>query len=148
MTRLISALVIALAATLLPLTHLGQPAHASGGNNDLQTVALHRQDCTQTNMGPTVGTARFSLDDQGGNPGGVEIDISVTAGLPRSNYSVSVLVDPCQTLAQEGTLKTDDSGRGDLEFHVPGSLVPSGASLRVQLVAPSDLMTSDPTTPL
>jgi hypothetical protein len=46
-----------------------------------------------------------------------------------------------------GTLTTDDRGRGDLSVHVPASVVPPGASLRVQLVAPADadIITSDPT---
>ena len=98
-------------------------------------------------MGPLVGTARFSLDDQGGIPGGFEIDVALTAGLPRSNYSVFVLATPCQVLASGGTLKTDDRGRGDLSVHVAGTVVPQGTSLRVQVVAlaGADVLTSDPT---
>ncbi|HXT35400.1 MAG TPA: hypothetical protein VN837_07460 [Chloroflexota bacterium] len=113
----------------------------------MQTVALHRENCTATNGGTMVGTARFSPDDQGGNPGGLEIDVSLTAGLPRSSYSVAVLGTPCQVLFQGGTLTTDDRGRGDLSVHVPSTVVPAGASLRVQVVDPvtADVITSDPT---
>lgn len=159
MMRFISALVIALAATTLLLAPFGHSARAANGTRNLQTVALHRQDCTATTVGPLAGTARFSLDDQGGenvNPNGIEIDVSLTAGLPRSSYSVFVLSNPCQVLVRAGTLKTDDRGRGDLSVHVLGSLVPAGASLRVQVVAPADaavpgpgpfadVLTSDPT---
>ena len=42
-----------------------------------------------------------------------------------------------------GSLTTDDSGRSDLDVHVAGSLLPPGAALRVQLVAPADVLTSD-----
>lgn len=154
MMRCISALAITLAAILLPLAPFGPSAHASGGIRNLQTVALRRQDCTTT-AGPAVGTARFSLDDQGGIPGGVEIDVALTAGLARSTYSVFVLATPCQVLAQAGMLKTDDRGRGDLSVHVSGTILPAGASLRVQVVSPStapvpgpgpfvDVLTSDP----
>ena len=148
MTRLISALAIALAAVLLPLSQSGYIAHASGGNNSVQTVALHRQDCTATTVGATAGTARFSLDDQGGgnvNPNGIEIRASVTSGVPRTSYGVYVVDAACQILASGGTLTTDDSGRGDLGFHVLGSVVPPGTNVRVELVAPGDVLTSDPT---
>ena len=130
----------------------GHLAHASQGNNNPQIVALRRQSCTATTAGPQVGTARFSLDDQGGgnvNPNGVEINISLTSGLPRSTYSVSVLGNPCQVLLANGTLKTDDRGRGDLGMHILGNLIPPGTSLRVQLAAPAnaDVITSDPANP-
>lgn len=53
----------------------------------------------------------------------------------------------CQVLFTGGTLTTDDSGRGDLSVHVPANIVPTGASMRVQVVAPAnaDVITSDPT---
>lgn len=145
MTRFISTLAIALAALTIPLAPLGHLAHASQGNNNPQTVALRRQSCTAATTGPQVGTARFAFDDQGGNPGGLEIDIALAAGLPRTTYSVSVLSNPCQVLVSGGTLQTDDRGRGDLSLHVPGAVVPPGANLRVQLVAPAnaDVLTSD-----
>jgi hypothetical protein len=38
---------------------------------------------------------------------------------------------------------TDDSGRGDLDAHVAGSLLPDGAALRVQVVAAGEVLTSD-----
>jgi hypothetical protein len=141
---------IALAGILLSLMGAGHIAWASGGNNAIQYVGLHRQDCSMTGTGPEVGTARFSLDDQGGeaiNPNGIEIRTAVTSGLARSTYSLSLLSSSCGVVATIGTLKTDDSGRGDLDVHVPGSMVPSGGGLRVQLVAPSnaDIITSDPT---
>jgi hypothetical protein len=145
-TRFTSALAIALTAIALPLAQTGHIARASGGNNSAQTVALHRQNCAATNAGPTVGTARFSLDDQGGenvNPNGIEILASVTAGMPRTSYGVEVVDAACQPLASGGTLTTDDSGRGDLEFHVLGSVVPPGTNVRVQLLASTDAITSD-----
>lgn len=55
-----------------------------------------------------------------------------------------MLVNPCQVLTAVGTLTTDDSGRGDLDVHVSGSLLPTGASLRVKLTATADVLTSDP----
>jgi hypothetical protein len=146
MVRLIRSLVIALAALLLPTMQWGQVAHASGGFNSVQTVAVHRQACTATTTGPLAGTARFSLDDQGGgnvNPNGIEIRASVTAGLPRVSYEVDVVDAACQVLDRGGTLTTDDSGRGDFEFHVLGSVVPPGANVRVLLVASADILTSD-----
>ena len=150
MMRFISALAfalaLALAAILLPVVQGGHIAHAANGGHTTQTVALRREDCT-TNGGATVGTARFALSDQGGQPGGLEIDVALTAGLPRSSYSVSVLGTPCQMLFSGGTLTTDDRGRGDLSVHVPANVVPAGTSLRVQVVAPAnaDVLTSDPT---
>lgn len=143
MTRLISALALALAALLFPLVHTGHAALASGGNATSQTVNVDRATCTSTASGPAIGTARFSLDDQGGNPGGIEIRTAITAGLPRASYGVSVLASPCQVLTTVGTLNTDDSGRGDLDVHVAGNLLPAGTDLRVQLVAPGDVLTSD-----
>jgi hypothetical protein len=151
MTRLIRALAITLAALPLPLTQFGHIARASGGINDVQTVAVHRQACTATSAGPVVGSARFSLDDQGGgnvNPNGIEIRASLTAGTPRASYSVYVVGSACQILVRGGTLTTDDSGRGDFEFHVLGSTVPPGTTVRVQLTTPStgpstDVLTSD-----
>jgi hypothetical protein len=93
-----------------------------------------------------VGTARFSLDDQGGgnvNPNGIEIRASVTDGMPRTSYGVYVVNSACQLLVGGGTLATDDSGRGDLDFHVLGSVVPPGTTVRVQLLAAEDAITSD-----
>jgi hypothetical protein len=93
-----------------------------------------------------VGTARFSLDDQGGgnvNPNGLEIRVSVTAGMLRASYDVDVVNAACQVLVRVGTLTTDDSGRGDFEFHVLGSVVPPGTSVRVLLLASTDIITSD-----
>lgn len=148
MTRLRSALVIAATFIALPLAHTGRIAHASGGNNGVQTVALHRQGCAATNAGLIMGTARFSLDDQGGgnvNPNGIEIRASVTAGLPRTSYTVDVMGSACQVLTSGGTLTTDDGGRGDLDFHVLGSVVPPGTTVLVQLQASLDVLTSDPT---
>lgn len=159
MRRFVSALTIALATIALPLVSPGPVARASNGTRDLQTVALRRQDCAATSAGSIVGTARFSLDDQGGenvNPGGREIDVALTAGLPRSSYGVYVLGGSCQVLVHAGTLTTDDSGRGDLSVHVLGSVVPPDGILRVQVVAPADavvpgtgpftdVLTSDPT---
>jgi hypothetical protein len=147
MTRLLCVLAAGLVMVLLPVGQIRQIVRASGGNNAIQTVALHRQSCTTTTMGPVVGTARFSTDDQGGeqvNPNGIEIRISVTAGMPRSSYSALVLGNSCQVLFRGGTLNTDDSGRGDLEFHVLGSVVPPGTRVRVQLVTSTDVITSDP----
>jgi hypothetical protein len=144
MTHATRTLAIALAASLLPLTHLSPVAHASGGFNNPQTVALHRQSCSQTNVGAAVGTARFALDDQGGNAGGLEIRTGVTAGAPRTTYAEYILDNACNVLVNAGTLKTDDSGRGDLDVHVAASAFPAGASLRVQLVASADVITSDP----
>lgn len=141
MPRFIRALV--LTALLAPLTQSGQIVRASG-NATAQTVTVYRQACTAANSGLAVGTARFSLDDQGGNPGGVEIRTDLTGGLRRTSYSVSVLASPCQVLIGVGTLTTDDSGRGDLDVHVAGSLLPAGAALRVQVMAPGDVLTSDP----
>jgi hypothetical protein len=147
MIRLPRFLVIALPIVFLPLVLPGGIAHASGGNNLVQTVALHRQACTASAAGPVAGTARFSLDDQGGgsvNPNGIEIRVGVTAGQKRSSYSVYVVDAACQVLAAGGTLVTDDSGRGDLEFHVLGTVVPPGTYVRVELTAPGDALTSDP----
>ena len=145
MTRFMSALTLALAALTLPTVQFGQTAHASGGNATAQTVAVYRESCTAAAPGVAVGTARFSLDDQGGNPGGMEIRTGLTGGLPRTSYTVYLLANPCQVLSGVGTLTTDDSGRGDLDVHVAGSLLPPGAALRIQLVAPADVLTSDPT---
>lgn len=143
MARIIIALGVASAALLGSLTpQSGRIVHASGGSATAQTVAVYRAACTATTPGPTVGTARFSADDQGGNPGGLEIRTGLTAGLPRASYSVYLLASPCQVLSGVGTLTTDDSGRGDLDVHVPGSLVPAGAALRVQLVTSGDTLTS------
>lgn len=134
--------VVALAA-LLPLFLLSsRTAEASGGNATAQTVAVYRSACAASLSGATVGTARFSADDQGGIPGGAEIRIGLTAGLTRTTYSVSVLTGDCQLLISAGTLVTDDSGRGDLDVHVSGTIIPAGASLRVQLSAPGDILTS------
>jgi hypothetical protein len=105
---------------------------------------MYREDCTANAAGLTVGTARFSLDDQGGNPGGIEVRTGITAGLPRASYSLFLLANPCQVLTNLGTLRTDDSGRGDLDVHVEASLLPPGAALRVQAVAPGSVLTSDP----
>jgi hypothetical protein len=146
MKRLPRFVAIALPALLLPLVHSGGIARASGGINSVQTVALNRQACTAPTAGPMVGTARFSLDDQGGgnvNPNGIEIRASVTAGQARTSYGVYVVDVACQVLATGGTLVTDDSGRGDLGFHVLGSVVPPGTNVRVELVAPADVLTSD-----
>jgi hypothetical protein len=93
--------------------------------------------------GSAVGTARFSADDRGGNPGGLEIRSSLTAGLPQASYTVNLLSGSCQFVTGLGTLRTDDSGRGDLDAHVAGSLLPAGAALRVQLSAAADVLTSD-----
>jgi hypothetical protein len=147
MTRLPRLVTIALSTLLLPLVQSGGIARASGGINSVQTVALHRQVCTASVAGQAVGTARFSLDDQGGgsvNPNGIEIRASVTAGQPRTSYGVDVVDAACQVLAAGGTLVTDDSGRGDLGFHVLGSLVPPGTNVRVELIASADALTSDP----
>jgi hypothetical protein len=147
MSRLPRFLAIALPTLFLPLVLTGGIARASGGNNLVQTVALYRQACAASVAGPMVGSARFSLDDQGGgnvNPNGVEIRASVTAGQPRTSYSVNVVGAACQVLAIGGTLRTDDSGRGDLEFHVLGTVVPPGINVRVELSASGDALISDP----
>jgi hypothetical protein len=138
-------LATALTVTALMVfpTPIGHVAHASGGSSTALSVAVYRSSCTVGSAGPAVGTARFSVDDQGSTPAGVEIRTGLTAGLPRTNYAVSVLAGACQFLAQVGTLTTDDSGRGDLDAHVAGRLLPPGAALRVQLVATSDMLTSD-----
>jgi hypothetical protein len=146
MIRVIRSLAIALAALLLPAIQWGQTAHASGGFNSVQTVAIHRQACTATTTGQAIGTARFSLDDQGGgnvNPYGIEIRASLTAGMPRMGYEVDVVDAACQVLDRGGTLTTDDSGRGDFEFHVLGSVVPPGTDVRVLVIASADILTSD-----
>lgn len=137
-----AAIALLLVTLGVPLTQWRGIAHASGGNATAQTVSVDRADCSSS--GPSVGTARFSLDDQGGNPGGIEVRTAISTGLPRTNYSVSLLQSPCTVITVMGTLKTDDSGRGDLDVHVVGSLLSPGAALRVQLVAPGDILTSDP----
>lgn len=146
MTRFTRLVATALPALVLPLVQSGAIARASGGINSVQTVALHRQGCAASTVGSVVGSARFSLDDQGGgnvNPNGIEVRASVTAGQPRTDYGVYVVDGTCQVLAAGGTLITDDSGRGDLGFHVLGSVVPPGTTVRVQLVSPADVLTSD-----
>ena len=55
MIRLPRLLVIALPIVFLPLVLPGGIAHASGGNNLVQTVALHRQACTASAAGPMPG---------------------------------------------------------------------------------------------
>jgi hypothetical protein len=88
------------------------------------------------------------------NPNGIEIRTGLTAGVPRSSYSVLVVDSSCQVLVRGGTLTTDDSGRGDLDFHVLGSTVPPGTTVRVEVVDPAtatvpgpgpfvDVLTSD-----
>jgi hypothetical protein len=146
MSRLPRFVAIALSSLLLPLVQSGGIARASGGINSVQTVALHQQACTASTVGATVGTVRFTLDDQGGgnvNPNGIEIRASVTAGQPRTSYGMYVVGVTCQVLAAGGTLVTDDSGRGDLGFHVLGSVVPPGTNVRVELIASADALTSD-----
>ena len=148
MIRFTSAVAIALATVVLPLAQGEHVAHAFGGSTIVQTAALYRQGCTTTAAGPTVGTVGFSLDDQGGgsaNPNGIEIHVSVTAGSPRTAYTVDVVGSACQIFVGGDTLTTDDRGRGDLDFHVLGSTVPPGTSVRIQLLAPGDVITSDPT---
>ncbi|HWE64320.1 MAG TPA: hypothetical protein VHB98_21625 [Chloroflexota bacterium] len=144
MTRFTGTLVTAAAISLLSLVQGGYLVRASGGTRTVQTVALRREACA-TNGGTTVGTARVAPDDQGGNPGGLEIDVSLTGGLPRTSYTVVVLGTSCQVLFQGGALKTDDSERGDLSVHVPGTVVQVGPSLRVQVSASAgaDVITSD-----
>ena len=147
MTRLPRLLVFALPTLFLPLVLTGGIARASGGNNLVQTVALRRQACTASTVGPLTGTVRFSLDDQGGgnvNPNGIEIRASVTAGEPRTSYGVYVVGADCAVLTAGGTLVTDDSGRGDLGFHVLGAAVSPGTAVRVELIASTDVLTSDP----
>jgi hypothetical protein len=149
MVQLVRFLAIAGAALLLSATQWGQVAHASGGLNDVQTVALHQQACMATTTGPLAGSARFSLDDQGGgnvNPNGIEIRASVTAGMPRTSYEVDVVDAACHVLDLGGTLKTDDRGRGDFEFHVLGSVVPPDTNVRVLLTASTDILISDAVT--
>ena len=156
MVRFVSVVTLCTAAVLLPMGRFGHGVLASGGNNDVQTVALQRQSCGPANTGAIAGSARFSLDDQGGekvNPNGIEIDISVTDGAARTAYNTFVLDNACQVLFVGESLHTDDRGRGDQEFHVPGSALPSGATLRVQLVtsaagSTTDTITSDPTSPI
>jgi hypothetical protein len=145
MGRRISALTIAFAASISSMAITSHVTRASGGNDDIQTVSLQRQGCP-ANTGTAVGTARFSLDDQGGgnvNPNGVEIDLSVNAGMPRTAYTALILGSSCQVLVDGGTLTTDDRGRGDLGFHVPGTSLPPGTSVRAQLVAPSSAAPSN-----
>src|SRR5579872_6266079 len=138
MTRLIGGIAVAASAALFPLSQQGHLAHASSGTRVTQTVALHRQNCSASTTGPQAGTVRFSPDDQGGNPGGMEINSSVTAGLARTDYGVYLLTGPCTPLLRIGTLHTDDSGRGDLDVHVAGSSLLPGPGHRIQLVAPAD----------
>ena len=57
---------------------------------------------------------------------------------------MSVVDAACQVLAVGGALVTDDSGRGDFQFHVLGTVVPPGTNVRVELIAPADALTSDP----
>ena len=146
MTRLPRYVATALPILLLLLPIPGGIARASGGNNLVQTVPLYRQACTASTVGPLTGTARFSLDDQGGgnvNPNGIELRVSVTAGQPRTSYGVYVVDSTCSVLAAGGTLATDDQGRGDLGFHVLGTTVPPGTEVRVELIAATDTLTSD-----
>jgi len=144
MIRCTGTLVIAVSISMLPLVQGGYFVRASGGTRTVQTVPLRRETCA-TNGGTMVGTARFAPDDQGGNPGGLEIDVSLTAGLPRTTYNVTVLGTTCQVLFQGGALKTDDSERGDLSVHVPSTVVQAAPSLRMQVTAPAgaDVITSD-----
>lgn len=143
MTRLRHHSVAALAALLLLFPLSTGVVEASGGNATAQTVAVYRSTCAASISGETVGTARFSADDQGGIPGGAEIRVGLTAGKTRTSYSVYVLTGACQVLTSGGTLTTDDSGRGDLDVHVAGTTIPAGTSLRVELIGPSDVLTSD-----
>jgi hypothetical protein len=143
MTRFMTALALALLASVIPVMQAHQIARASGGSSSAQTVAVYRQSCSATGAGAVVGTARFSPDDQGGVPGGLEIRTGLTGGLPRTSYNVYLLASPCGVIAGVGVLTTDDSGRGDLDVHVAASLVPAGSAVRVQLVAPADVLTSD-----
>ncbi len=143
MKTFLSYPLIALAALLLSIGSPGYLAHAAGGNATAQTVGLYRATCAASVSGPVVGTARFQADDQGGIRGGAEIRVGVTDGLTRATYSVTVLTGDCQILQRSGSLITDDSGRGDLDVHVSGTTIPSGASLRVTLSAPGDTLTSE-----
>lgn len=134
MSRLPRCVALALPIPLYSMAGAPGIARASGGITSVQTVALHRQARTASIAGPTVGSVRFSLDDQGGgnvNPNGIEIRVGVTAGRPTTSYGAYVVDAACQVLATGGTLVTDDSGRGDLDFHVLGSLVPPGTNQRV-----------------
>jgi hypothetical protein len=142
MKYLTHGLVATLAILLFLAVPLGGQADAAGGNASAQTVPLYRAACAPVISGSTVGTARFSADDQGGVPGGVEIRIGVTSGLTRATYSISVLTADCRLITAPGTLVTDDSGRGDQDVHVPGTIIPSGAVLLVQLSAPGDTLAS------
>ena len=49
----------------------------------------------------------------------------------------------CQVLAAGGTLVTDDSGRGDLGFHVLGTAVSPGTNVQVELIASTDALVND-----
>jgi hypothetical protein len=143
MRRLLHYAVAALlAALLLPFPLTSRAVQASGGNATAQTVGIYRSACAVSLSGATLGTARFSADDQGGIPGGVEIRTGLTAGLTRTTYSVAILTGGCQLLTNAGTLVTDDSGRGDLDVHVSGTTIPAGTAIRVQLSTSGDTLTS------
>lgn len=146
MTKLILCFALTVTAFMVTYAQSYQVARASGGSATAQTVGVYRVSCGATSPGLAAGTARFSLDDQGGNPGGIEVRTALTAGLPRTSYTVYLLASPCQVLTGVGTLTTDDSGRGDLDVHVAGSLLPAGAALRIQLVTSGDVLTSDSVT--
>lgn len=143
MSRFIRAPFLILAALIVPVTFSVQFVHAAGGNATAQTVTVYRASCSTTIQGSLAGTARFSLDDQGGIPGGMEIRTGLTAGLPRTSYTLYLLANPCRVLTGLGTLTTDDSGRGDLDVHVAAGVVPSGTAVRIQAVASGDVLTSD-----
>lgn len=142
MRHLLRTLVVIPAVLLLFFPLSGRAVQASGGNATAQTVGVYRSVCSASVSGVAVGTARFSADDQGGIPGGAEIRIGLTAALTRTTYTVSILTGSCQVLASAGSLVTDDSGRGDLDVHVAGTAIPSGAALSVELVAPGDTLAS------
>src|SRR5262249_25305177 len=122
--------------------------------NSNHKPALHDADCAH--VATAVDVVGFAVLEMDGS-GGLQIEVSVKHGMPRTEYKVYVLAAPCAIIFTDDILTTNKKGKGNTHVMVPAVSIPANAKIAVQLVSPpgavpgtaavTDVITSDFVTP-
>jgi len=147
-------LVVAAIALLAPLALSLGPASLVSAKDTNHKPALHDADCAHVATATdVVGFAVLEMDVSGT----LQVEVSVKHGLPRTEYKVFVLADPCTIIFTGDNLTTNKKGKGNEHLMVPTASIPVNTKVAVQLVsvpsatagpaAVTDTITSDFVTP-
>ena len=136
-------LVVAAIVLLAPLAFSLCPVRRASAKNNNHKPALHDADCAHVAMATdVVGFAVLEMDGSGT----LQVELSVKHALPKTEYKVVLLADPCTIIFTGDNLTTNKKGKGNEHLMVPAASIPLNAKVAVQLVTPPNPTAANPVT--